>query len=221
MLSTEHLEFIEGLKRHSDSERAQQMSKYMKFNFPYLGIQKPALDSLTKSFINNEKKSKEINWELVFFLWDKEQREYHYTAMNYLIAMKKYLKAADIHALERLMEVHSWWDSIDTISPNLVGQLYLSFPSEVLPVIMQWAVSENLWLNRAAILFQLKYKSKTDTALLSKIINLNKDTKEFFKNKAIGWILREYSKTNSSWVSEFIRNTQLHSLSVREGSKYI
>ncbi|NMA86744.1 MAG: DNA alkylation repair protein, partial [Tissierellia bacterium] len=46
-------------------------------------------------------------------------------------------------------------------------------------------------------------------------------TEEFFVNKAIGWALRQYSKTNKEWVENFINQNQLHPLSVKEGSKYL
>ncbi len=47
--------------------------------------------------------------------------------------------------------------------------------------------------------------------------------KEFFIRKAIGWVLREYSKTNPSAITEFIkknRNT-LSNLSITQASKYL
>jgi 3-methyladenine DNA glycosylase AlkD len=70
-------------------------------------------------------------------------------------------------------------------------------------------------------LFQLKYKKTLDTSLLTAIILQNSDSNEFFINKAIGWILREYSKTNPKWVKNFIESYALHPLSVREGCKYL
>ncbi len=46
---------------------------------------------------------------------------------------------------------------------------------------------------------------------------------EFFINKAIGWALRDYSKTNPDWVRDFIERHQaeMAALSIREGSKYL
>ncbi|WP_267933880.1 DNA alkylation repair protein [Paenibacillus profundus] len=61
----------------------------------------------------------------------------------------------------------------------------------------RWITSDNMWLNRTGILFQLKYKSKTDTGLLRRAIETHHNSKEFFLQKAIGWVLREYAKTNS------------------------
>ncbi|WP_347496229.1 DNA alkylation repair protein [Ruminococcus flavefaciens] len=66
-------------------------------------------------------------------------------------------------------------------------------------------------------------KKKTDTELLSKIILNCLGTDEFFINKAIGWALREYSKTAPAWVKSFIERNKsaLSSLSLKEASKYI
>jgi 3-methyladenine DNA glycosylase AlkD len=84
-------------------------------------------------------------------------------------------------------------------------------------------VDENIWLRRIAIDHQLARKDKTDTALLEQIIVNNLGQREFFINKAIGWSLREYSKTNPDWVRGFIEQHKdgLSPLSVREGSKYL
>ena len=58
---------------------------------------------------------------------------------------------------------------------------------------------------------------------MEKILINNLNQKEFFINKAIGWALRDYSKTNPEWVRTFIENNKekMSKLSIKEGSKYI
>jgi 3-methyladenine DNA glycosylase AlkD len=70
-------------------------------------------------------------------------------------------------------------------------------------------------------LFQLKYKQNTNVFLLENYILNLKESKEFFIRKSIGWILREYSKTNPAWVIQFLQKNELSNLSVREASKYL
>jgi 3-methyladenine DNA glycosylase AlkD len=65
-------------------------------------------------------------------------------------------------------------------------------------------------------MFQKSYKKNTDTILLSKYILNCSHSKEFFIQKAIGWALREYSKTNPTWVVDFVGNNKLAPLSKRE-----
>jgi 3-methyladenine DNA glycosylase AlkD len=103
-----------------------------------------------------------------------------------------------------------------------VGHIALKFP-EVNETLLAWSVDENIWLRRIAIDHQLSRKEKTDTALLETVIKNNFGQTEFFINKAIGWILRQYSKTNPQWVKDFIDKYRdsLAPLSIREGSKYL
>jgi 3-methyladenine DNA glycosylase AlkD len=89
--------------------------------------------------------------------------------------------------------------------------------------MIDWSKSENIWMRRVAIDFQLQYKEKVDTDLLEKIICTNFGTGEFFIDKAIGWILRDYSKVNPVWVKGFIRKYEdkMAKLSIKEASKYL
>lgn len=89
--------------------------------------------------------------------------------------------------------------------------------------MLLWSKEKDFWLRRIAIDYQLNRKEKTNKELLEKIIVNNLGSREFFINKAIGWSLREYSKTNPFWVKEFINKykDKLDKLSIREASKYI
>ncbi len=97
----------------------------------------------------------------------------------------------------------------------------MKYPELIDDYILDWSNGDNMWLKRSSVLFQLKYKEKTNVNLLKEIILNNNMDNEFFIAKAIGWILREYSKTNPKWVKEFIENNYLQKLSIREGGKYI
>lgn len=67
----------------------------------------------------------------------------------------------------------------------------------------------------------MRYKENTNLEILQKSIESNIDDDEFFIQKAIGWALREYSKTDYKWVLNFINNHNLSKLSKREAEKYI
>ncbi len=110
---------------------------------------------------------------------------------------------------------------MDLIATNLVGKLFQKFPELILHYITKWATSENLWLQRTTLLFQIKYKDKTDAALLLSSLKALPDILIFFIRKAIGWALREYSRTDPQLVAEFVKNHQLSSLSTKEAVKHI
>jgi len=201
-------------------EKAIGMKAYMKHKFEYLGLQKPVRAVLQKDFLKEQKGTKKINWDIVWTLWDQPEREFQYLALDYIDAMMAFLETNDIFKIEKLITTKSWWDSVDG-TVIMTGHLNQKYPELKTAVMTRWINEENIWLKRISIIFQLKYKSDTDTEFLSKAILANCGTKEFFINKAIGWALREYSKTNPDWVRTFIADHKLHSLSVREGSKYV
>lgn len=111
------------------------------------------------------------------------------------------------------------------IASSLVGELFKIYPELIIPYTSKWIKSSNMWLQRSAILFQLGYKEKTDKELLADLIikaNESENKDEFFIRKAIGWALREYSKTNPEWVIEFIKqHDELSNLSKSQGLKWL
>jgi 3-methyladenine DNA glycosylase AlkD len=208
-------------EEHRNDDNAGPMRKYMKDHFPFLGIKSPLRKELEKQFFKETGILKEeFNKDFVVGLWEKDEREYQYTAITYTGKFIKKLPKDAIQFLERLITTKSWWDSVDSIAP-LVGELARKYPELVEETINHWSVDENYWLRRVAILFQLKYKQQTNEALLYDYMVKNADSKEFFLQKAIGWALREYSKTSPESVKAFIEGNQLAPLSIREGSKYL
>ena len=205
---------------NGNEELAIPMANYMKNLFPFLGIKTPERKELSKKFLNERKKDTEVDWEFIYKCFELPEREFQYLAISYMNAVKKLFIIDDMDRIKELITLKSWWDSVDSISP-IVGFICLEYPYIKVDVIDKWIFSENIWLKRASILFQLKYKKKTDTEFLTKAIINNSNTSEFFINKAIGWALREYSKTDKRWVKDFIINNQLSKLSIKEGSKYI
>ena len=208
-------------EEHRNDDNAGPMRKYMKDHFPFLGIKSPLRKELEKQFFKETGILKEeFNKDFVVGLWEKDEREYQYTAITYTGKFIKKLPKDAIQFLERLITTKSWWDSVDSITP-LVGELARKYPELVEETINHWSVDDHYWLRRVAILFQLKYKQQTNEALLYDYMVKNADSKEFFLQKAIGWALREYSKTNPESVKAFIEGNQLAPLSIREGSKYL
>jgi 3-methyladenine DNA glycosylase AlkD len=202
--------------------QAKPMGKYMRNLFPFLGIKTPERTKLLKPFYQQTGILKEpFQTQFVRQLWDMNEREYQYAAIDYISKSLKKVDKSHLPLFEELITSKSWWDTVDMLAQKPVGTIAKIHPEVIPETIEGWAYSEHLWLRRSAILFQLKYKEKTDEALLYRYIEQNADSGEFFIQKAIGWALREYSKTNPQSVKTFIETHSLPSLSIREGSKYL
>lgn len=207
-------------RSHADAEKARSMSAYMRDLFPFLGIPKPERARLQREFLKASRKESEVDWSFIDACW-RQEREFQYLALDYLRAMTPLLCPGDIQRLRALALDRPWWDTVDALD-MIIGDIALKYP-EVDEVLLAWSTDESIWLRRIAIDHQLGRKEKTDTKLLEQIIVNNLGEREFLINKAIGWSLREYSKTDPAWVRGFIdtHGEQMAALSVREASKYL
>ena len=210
------------LRSVADSSQAVEMSAYMKNRFPFLGVKSPDRKGIqSELFKRFPKLSWEEVWSNVAELWAMEEREFQYVAADLLRKNAKKLPENFLPKFEYLITHKSWWDSVDSLVPSSLGTYFLNYPNQIIPATNQWIKSENIWLQRAAILFQLKYKADTDFDLMISIIEQLKAGKEFFVNKAIGWALREYSKTNPTAVEAYVSKANLSHLSTKEALKVI
>ena len=211
----------EEMIRHKNEEQAQKMSKYMLNKFEYIGIKTPERRKIFKNFFKEYKNEEKIDWEFVNKCWENKHREFQYIAADYLKNMKDKLTIDDIPKFKRLILKKSWWDTIDNLDMT-IGDLVLK-DSNVNKILLEWSLDGNIWLRRIAIDHQLLRKDKTNTELLAKILKNNLGQTEFFINKAIGWALRDYSKTNPEWVKNFIEENKekMAKLSIKEASKYL
>jgi len=215
-------EICELLISNGDEARAAKMRSYMRDKFPFLGVPSPMRKALCSPYIKELKKlDPGVSWGFVDLCWEREHREFQYAANDYLAAVKTRVGPGDIPRLKRLIVTKSWWDTVDALDV-VVGDAVLRCP-ELGGVMLAWSADENIWLRRAAIDHQLSRRDKTDTELLERIIVNNLGRKEFFINKAIGWSLRDYGKTDPEWVRGFIGRYggDMARLSVSEAGKYL
>ena len=208
--------------QNANPEKALGMAKYMKNLFPFVGISSPERKNmvveLRKDF--KPKNAQELkNW--ISLLWEMTEREYQYVGMDYLQKDVNLLEIEDIAYFEFLITTKSWWDSIDLISGNYLGKFLIKYPEIFEETVVRFSKSENMWLNRAAIVCQLGYRERTNTDLLERAIVPHLESKEFFHQKAIGWALRQYGKTNPQWVKDFVASHTLKPLSRREALRLL
>lgn len=208
-------------QQRSNAKNALAMEKYMKNKFSFWGIKTPERRQLFTAIWKENKTEVAANARAIaVLLFEKPQREFHYCAIEILMKeLKGKYQVQDIELITKLITTHSWWDSVDTISKYILGQYLTEFPQSIEQITTKFSKSENMWLNRTAVLFQLGYKAKTNFTLLQKICLEHQNSSEFFIQKAIGWSLREYAKTNPLDVEKFINSESLKPLSKKEALK--
>lgn len=216
-----YLEIKAMFEDKEDKENAIAMSKYMRNMFEFYGLPTPKRKEIYKNFIKDEKKTKKIDWDFLDICYKDKHREFQYLVCDYLNAMTKYLTYDDIFKIKKYIKSKQWWDTIDFLD-KVIGKIGLQ-DNKVNDLMLEWSKDEDIWMRRIAIDHQLCRKEKTNTELLEQIIVNNFSSNEFFINKAIGWSLRDYSKTNPNWVRNFVNKykDKMDKLSIKEATKYI
>ncbi len=192
------------------------MAKYMKGHFQFFGIPSPARRAIQRDVVGRWAPTEA---ELVTFAdaaWSRPERELQYAACDLIDRNAKRMSTAFIDDLGRWITHRSWWDTVDALAHG-VGAVVRSHP-EVARRMDEWIESEDFWLARAAILHQLRFKAETDAERLFRYCVRRAGDSEFFIRKAIGWALREYSKSDPAAVIAFVRDhdAELSPLSRRE-----
>jgi len=203
---------------------AQAMSAYMKNHFPYLGISSPHRTELLKPILQKENLPHQSELpQICNQLWSLPEREYAYAAMSLLAKMQKQLTPNDIEWISSLITERSWWDTVDNLAGGIMSTVVVKNPDCLWSKIEPFISSNNFWLNRTAIIVQLRCKHQTDITFLETAILPHIHSKEFFIRKAIGWSLRQYARTNPKWVIDFVNryDKQLSGLSKREALKHL
>jgi 3-methyladenine DNA glycosylase AlkD len=214
---------IRGLfQAHADPSQAGAMSAYMRNQFPYLGIKSDKNGELQKQFFASHGLPALEELDIILReLWNLPEREFQYIAIGLLMKFEKKLPPEFISTMEYLITTKSWWDTVDTIAGHPLGVHFQRYPDVRDSALAVWRRSDNFWLRRSCILFQLGYKKDTDFELMKEIIRENLGSKEFFINKAIGWALRQHTRIDPDGVREFVAATPLHPLSAREALKWL
>ena len=213
---------IKLLEQNKNENNAIQMSAYMKDKFTFYGIKSPLRKEIQRQFTKEYGKPDiDLISDDILAVQNSCNRELNYIIIDLLRPKKCWENNKSIELAEWMIINKSWWDTVDIIATNLVGEYFIQHPEKIEYYNAKWIHSDNMWLIRTAIIFQLKYKDKTNFELLKQNIRQHSHSKEFFIKKAIGWALREHSKYSPSEVINFIESIKLQPPSYKEATKYL
>ncbi|WP_047999905.1 DNA alkylation repair protein [Lactiplantibacillus herbarum] len=206
------------LPKHPENQAP--MARYMRDQFQFLGVRSTERRELLRPISRQSKTLDEKTLQdWLAFYYQQPYREYQYVAIDLAFANIKRLTPQQYQWCYQQVTVTPWWDSVDAWRKVLSTYVFKQDALEELgPAFL---TADNLWLRRISIILQLGRKMQTDEDYLRTAILNNQSNDEFFIQKAIGWALRDYSKTNPEWVREFFATVPLSKLAQREGQKYL
>ena len=219
------IEYVQAaLMAQANPAKAVDMQSYMKTEMPFYGVPKPGRAPILRHLMGSFPPTDREEYErLVLALWGLPHREEKYLAQGVAAGHKQFLVPDSLPLYRRMIIEGAWWDLVDEVATHMVRGLVIRHPDETWLVVDDWVDDEVMWLRRAAIICQVGAKGATDSARLFDFCSRRADEKEFFIRKAIGWALREYSKTAPEAVARFVvaHRHRLSPLSVREATKHI
>ncbi|HEY1759262.1 MAG TPA: DNA alkylation repair protein [Bryobacteraceae bacterium] len=215
------------LSRARNPGKAGPMQAYMKSAMPYFGVQTPELRAICSRLFAAHPLADFEGWQdTCLQIWrEAEFREERYAAIG-LTGFRLYRPFQTLETLamyEEMIVTGAWWDFVDSIASNRLGPLLRAYPVRMRKTMLKWSRCEDLWKRRSAILCQLGFKADTDLELLYACMEPSLRSSEFFLQKAMGWALRQYARTDALEVARYVRERggELSSLSRREALKHI
>ncbi|HEY6740785.1 MAG TPA: DNA alkylation repair protein [Lapillicoccus sp.] len=217
------------LARHADPARAAGQQRYMKSTIPYRGLTSPQLTAVLRPILADPgfRIVDRDGWEATIrTLWDEvAYREEWYAAIA-LARHRTYRPWVDSESMplwRHLVVTGAWWDVVDEVATHLVRDVLEDSPDVEGLRLRKWAVDDDPWLRRTAIICQVGRKDRLDEALLADAIEPNLADRDFFLRKAIGWALRDHARIAPDWVRAFVdaHAGELSGLSRREATRHL
>jgi 3-methyladenine DNA glycosylase AlkD len=207
------------------ADRAVNEKAYLKSELVFLGSDMPAIRKIAKALIVRVRAADEASVRpLVVALWGTGVHELRAVAMFVLEANEAALGARDIPLVARLLRESRSWAYLDWICFKVAAPMLPRVP-QLRRTLPRWARDDDFWMRRAALLTLLP-GLKDGTVPFSAFVALAVPMlgeREFFIRKALGWVLREVSKSDNVTVAAFLRahRADVSGLTMREGAKYL
>jgi 3-methyladenine DNA glycosylase AlkD len=206
------IDISEQLKRSGSSKKAEWWNHYMKGEIPFLGVGIPDirrvfLDRNRESSFTSLAMNKQV--ALVNGLMRGTYAEEKLAAILYVqLFWMEWMKAGFLMNL-----VSDWfddrqihdWNTTDWLCVKILAPLVDSGDPEVIWKLKHWNRDPYLWKARASL---VPFARASDITRHGKVIERMADIlirrEERFAKTAVGWVLREYSKSDVEFVLAFL-----------------
>ena len=196
---------------------------YLKSDLAHYGTSVPDTRAVVKAVVRAHRDLGHDDLvALVESLWAEPVHERRIASVELLAACSDRLGPDDLPLLERLLREARTWALVDGLAPWVVGPLHERHP-EVGVVLDRWAVDDDFWLRRSALLTLLVplRQGRGDFERFGRYADAMLEEREFFVRKAIGWVLRDTARKRPDLVYEWLlpRAARASGVTIREAVK--
>ncbi len=200
-------EMLARLRATADPGRAASYQRYFKEPVALFGIDSPTAKALRMGLLERVRESWTLRDAVLFCQIMVRDPHLESRGMGFQMVAGFVGQAGP----ELLPRVRGWlerscgnWGLVDNLAPSVLAPLLENHP-EILPEIMAWTSSPNLWLRRAAAVtfVPLVRQPKHLDSAYEIALRLAGDTEDLL-HKAVGWMLREAGKTDTARLERFL-----------------
>jgi 3-methyladenine DNA glycosylase AlkD len=210
------------LERAGSPERAAGEKRYLKSDMDFLGVTLADIRRVARQATGDRGLDRDGTVRLVEELWSAPTFERRMAAALILELHADDLRSEDLSLIERLIRESRTWALVDVLSGDVVGEMGLRF--RIRRTLDRWARDDDFWVRRSSLLAELApLKHGAPFEPFARRADAMLDETEFFIRKAIGWVLRETSKTRPDEVYRWIapRTHRASGVTMRETVKYL
>jgi 3-methyladenine DNA glycosylase AlkD len=219
-------ELVELVRKNTSPKDAPHVKRYIRTDLECLGVRKPLLHSLAKEFYDERKKDGNLDrvHKVAEELWSVPIYDVKTLAISILRRFGKMVDKSTLDVVEVWYDDIDNWSHCDRLSVYVLGSMVLKADS-VVPGIMKWTESDNLWKRRGALLSTMlgNRNGKGDPFWTFTMLNDLLEDKEYYVRKAFSWVLREMGKGYPDFVFEYLmyNKAKFNKKEVEESVKYI
>ena len=213
------------LREAGEPERAVNEKRYLKSPLEHYGVRVPVIRSAAKAVARAQGGlTRPRLLAVVRRLWSSTVHEQRMAAVILMEQHVGALEAGDLELVEDMIRGSFTWAYVDGLAARVAGTLVDAHP-ELLGQLDRWAADGSFWVRRAAILALMGplKAGRGEWKRLTRYTDSMLAEKEFFIRKAIGWVLRETSKTDPDRVRDYVasRLDRMSGLTFREAVKHL
>lgn len=172
----------------------------------FIGIKTPDVKKLVNKY------KKEITLKDTLYFLTNRIHSYRFFALE--ILKYKYEKSDENNKKEIIriyldnIEHINNWDLVDISAPHILGDYLLDKEREIKrEVLYRFAIDDNLWANRIAIISTFTFIRNNEYEDFFKISNILIGHEHDLIHKALGWMLREIWKKDSKIAEKYIKDS--------------
>ena len=192
-------------------DKAKWLENYIKHDIKSKGVGIPEIREIVKEATKYYKLLELDVSEQIDLLNDLMTSEYTEDKLSAIIYIQ--LNWNKINEHEKIALISDWfdkelitdWNVCDWLCVRLLTPMIDNWTKEILIELKKWNISQNQWKARASLVAFAQCKSLDNHKGIIEDFSLEliKRNERFCKT-AVGWVLREYSKKDSGFVTRFL-----------------